>query len=903
MLLSSICRPKCRHRRSNLRRLVLKLCFSSSTAQQCYFLPEDEPIQHQHVIPFDSDPNTTGSALSNFLSSDRHSDALSLLRRVPPSRSLLFYWNNLIKWSVSLQDQRNALHLFDEMRRLDWIPDGYTYPYVFKACGDLSSLVIGESVHALALVSGYTDSNVFVDNAAVAMYGRCGAYDKAQQLFDEMLERGLFDTISWNSIISVYVQIGEYRKALRMFEKMVSRGDIMLRADAVSLVNVLPACASVKYWRTGIEIHAYAIRRGLLEDVFVGNAIVDMYAKCGLMDEAKNVFDRMEVKDVVSWNALVTGYSQIGKFDVALRLFERMRKEGIGLNVVTWSAVIAAYAQRGLGYEALDVFREMIVSGSQPNAVTLVSVLSGCAACGALVQGKETQCYVIKRFLNLEGNDPGDEMMVINGLIDMYAKCQNFTTARAMFDSIERKDRSVVTWTVMIGGYAQHGEASDALGLFSEMLSDKCRMMPNGFTISCALVACARIGALRLGREIHGYALRNRYEEAMIFISNCLIDMYAKSGDVVAARAVFDNMIMKNEVSWTSIMTGYGLHGRGDEALEIFTGMRRAGFPIDGVTFVVVLYACSHSGMIDQGMNYFNNMTKDFGIVPEVEHYACMVDLLGRAGRLDEAMKLIKDMPMKPNPIIWVALLSGCRLHGNVELGQHAANKLLELNFENDGLYTLLSNLYASARRWKDVAKIRLLMKHSGIRKRPGCSWVQGKRGRQHDEEKGDLLLEHSEKLALAYGILTTAPGVPIRITKNLRVCGDCHTAITYISRIIEHEVILRDTSRFHHFRNGSCSCKGYCSRGFEKFCCGFVDKGKQRQAPETYATEGSCGSCYANFLATGNLVSLSEQQLVDCDHEMFEVLVKWLDNDMFIKTLEDIDLCVQILAWTFRSI
>ncbi|KAL3628255.1 hypothetical protein CASFOL_027301 [Castilleja foliolosa] len=842
MLISSTCGRKCRHHSSIFRPLILSHRFSSSAAQQCRPLPGN----------FSSNPDTTARELSDYLSSGRQSDALSLLRRVLPSRSFVFYWNNLIKTSVSSKDQRNALYLFDEMRRLEWVPDGYTYPYVFKACGDLPSLCAGETVHALALISGYTESNVFVDNAAVAMYGRCGAHEKAQKLFDEMIQRGVFDTISWNSIISVYSQINEYGKALGLFEEMVSRGDIMLRADAVSLVNVLPACASLRLWRSGMEIHGYGIRRGLIEDVFVGNAIIDMYAKCGIMDWAKNVFERMEVKDVVSWNALVTGYSQIGKFDVVLRLFERMRETNIELNVVTWSAVIAAYAQRGLGYEALNVFREMIVSGSQPNAVTLVSVLSGSAACGALVQGKETHSYVIRQFLNLETNDPGDEMMVINGLIDMYAKCKSFTTARAMFDSIDRKDRSVVTWTVMIGGYAQHGDASDALGLFSEMVSDKCRMMPNGFTISCALVACSRIGGLRVGREIHAYALRNHYGDAMIFITNCLIDMYAKSGDVDTARAVFDNMIRKNAVSWTSIMTGYGLHGRGEEALEIFEGMREAGFAVDGVTFVVVLYACSHSGMIDRGINYFDNMTKDYAVVPEVEHYACMVDLLGRAGRLDEAMNLVKEMPMKPNPIIWVALLSGCRLHGNVELGEHAVNKLLELNFENDGLYTLLSNLYASARRWKDVAKVRLLMKKSGIKKRPGCSWVQGKKAtavffvgdKSHpmtqeiynllddlihrikklgyvpetifalhdvdDEEKGDLLIEHSEKLALAYGILTTAPGLPIRITKNLRVCGDCHTAITYISRIIDHEVILRDTSRFHHFKNGSCSCKGY---------------------------------------------------------------------------------------------
>nr|AYM00584.1 pentatricopeptide repeat protein [Salvia miltiorrhiza] len=848
MLYSSTFPPNCSNRAAALRPLLPKLGFSSTTAHHRVSLSEDDLIQPHTTAPSPS----AQQLLSDFLSDGRHSDVLSVLRLTPPSRYLVFYWNNLIKRSVSLRDNRNVLHLFDEMRRLQWMPDEHTYPYALKACGDLSSLAAGTSVHALALVSGFTNCNVFVDNATIAMYGRCGASDKARQLFDEMLERGIFDTVSWNSIISVYVQIGDSRKALRMFKKMVSRGDMLLRADAVSLVNILPACASLRLRRQGAEIHTYAVRRGLIEDVFVGNAVMDMYAKCGLIDDAKNLFDRMEVKDVVSWNALVTGYSQIGKFDDALGLFDRMREKNIELNVVAWSAVIAGYAQRGLGYEALNVFKQMVVSGSQPNAVTLVSVLSGCAACGALDSGKETHCYAIKQVLNLEGNDSGDDMMVINGLIDMYAKCKNLKVAHAMFDSIEMKNRSVVTWTALIGGYAQHGEASSALGLFTEMLSDGCKMMPNGFTISCALVACARVGALRLGREIHAYALRNRYGEAMIFISNCLIDMYAKSGDVDAARAVFDNMNQKNAVSWTSMMTGYGMHGRGEEAVQVFEKMRASGLPIDGVTFVVLLYSCSHSGIVDQGIRYFNDMKKDFGVVPEAEHYACMVDLLGRAGRLDDAMKLINDMPMQANPIVWVSLLSSCRLHGNVEIGEHAVNQLFELKFEVDGLYTLLSNIYAGAKQWKDVARIRLLMKRAGIRKRPGCSWVQGRNGtatfyvgdKSHpmateiydllydliyrakimgyvpetsfalhdvdDEEKGDLLLEHSEKLALAYGILTTSPGMPIRIMKNLRVCGDCHTAISYISRIIEHDVILRDSSRFHHFKNGSCSCNGY---------------------------------------------------------------------------------------------
>lgn len=273
---------------------------------------------------------------------------------------------------------------------------------------------------------------------------------------------------------------------------------------------------------------------------------------------------------------------------------------------------------------------------------------------------------------------------------------------------------------------------------------------------------------------------------------------------------------------------------------------------LDGVTFVGILYACSHCGLVDEGIKYFDTMKSEFGVVPGPEHFACMVDLLGRASRLGQAMDLIQSMPMKPTEVVWVALLSACRLHSNVEIGEYAANQLVELQSDNDGSYTLLSNIYANAKQWKDVAKVRTLMKKIGIRKRPGCSWVEGKTGtstffvgdRTHplsqqiydvladliariraigyipdtrfalhdvdDEEKSDLLFEHSERLALAYGILITSPGLPIRITKNLRVCGDCHVAITFISKIIENEVILRDSSRFHHFKNGSCSCKGY---------------------------------------------------------------------------------------------
>nr|GMD26573.1 pentatricopeptide repeat-containing protein At5g16860 [Ipomoea batatas] len=476
-----------------------------------------------------------------------------------------------------------------------------------------------------------------------------------------------------------------------------------------------------------------------------------------------------------------------------------------------------------------------------PDGYTFPYVLKACGELCSFRRGESVHAFCV-----VTGNDAN--VFVCNGVIAMYGRCGALDHAHKVFDEMIVKD--VVSWNAMVTGYSQIGRFTEALGLFERMRDQE--IIPNGFTISCALMACARLASLRVGQQIHAYVLRNHYENCMLFVSNCLIDMYAKSGDIDKARKVFDVITQRNTVSWTSLMTGYGMHGRGDDALQVFEKMCQAELVIDGVTFLVVLYACSHSGMVEKGMNYFNNMARDHGVIPEIEHFACIVDLLGRAGRLDEAMKLIQDMSIEPTSIIWFSLLSACRVHKNVEIGEYAAAKLSELEAENDGSYTLLSNIYANARRWKDVARIRSLMKHSGIKKRPGCSWVQGKKGtavffvgdRRHpmsdkiynlladlihrikgmgyvpetsfalhdvdDEEKGDLLFEHSEKLALAYGILTSAPGMPIRITKNLRVCGDCHLAMTYISKIIDHEIILRDSSRFHHFKNGSCSCRGY---------------------------------------------------------------------------------------------
>ncbi|KAG6511656.1 pentatricopeptide repeat-containing protein At5g16860-like [Zingiber officinale] len=780
-------------------------------------------------------------------------DALTLLERLSPSPVL--WWNLLIRQYVKEGHLDHALILCRCMQRVGTRPDHYTFPFALKACGELPSYRRGIILHAVVCRNGF-ESNVFICNSMVAMYSRCGALDEASHVFEEILSRGIDDVTSWNSMIAAHVKSSNPQLALELFSEMSQKAsniESLGRSDVISLVNILPACASLRALSQAREIHGYAIRTCLFVDIFVGNALIDVYAKCGMMGDAFKVFNSIEIKDVVSWNAMVTGYSQNGDFDHALELFKKMTKENIALNVVTWSAVISGYAQRGHGHEALDVFRQMQFSGSEPNAVTIISLLSACASVGAISQGMETHAYSLRKCLLTWDNSycDAEDLMVQNALIDLYSKCKNFKLARSLFDSIPLNERTVVTWTVMIGGYTQHGDANDALGLFSQMLLQS-HSVPNVFTISCALMASARLSALRLGKQIHAYVIRNSIQGTMLFVANCLIDMYSKCGDVDAAQTVFNVILDKNFVSWTSLMTCYGMHGYGKGTLHLFEEMQKAGFVPDGITFLVVLYACSHSGMVDEGLEYFDSMSKKYGVAAKAEHYACVIDLLARAGRLEKAWEMIKTMPMEPTSVVWVALLSACRIHSNVELGEYALHKLLELEPGNDGAYTLLSNIYANAGRWKDVASIRSLMKKQGVKKRPGCSWIQEKKGtvsffvgdRSHlrskeiyellaslierikalgyvpqtdfalhdvdDEERSNLLSEHSEKLAVAYGILTTSPGTPIRITKNLRICGDCHTAITFISMIVDHEIILRDSSRFHHFEKGSCSCGGY---------------------------------------------------------------------------------------------
>ncbi|KAK9271928.1 hypothetical protein L1049_002294 [Liquidambar formosana] len=435
---------------------------------------------------------------------------------------------------------------------------------------------------------------------------------------------------------------------------------------------------------------------------------------------------------------------------------------------------------------------------------------------------------------------------VQNAAMGMYARCGRIDIARRFFDGILNKD--LVSWTSMIEAYAQADLPFEALELFKQMKWHG--IIPDYVTLLSGIHACSVSSSFQQARFIHGFITRNFFE-FQVALETALVDLYVKCGSIKYARKVFDRMQERNLISWSTMISGYGMHGHGEEALYLFDRMKTSLKP-DHITFVSVLSACSHGGLIAEGWKCFNSMIRDFGVSPKPEHYACMVDLLGRAGRLVEARNFIERMPITPDAGVWGALLGACRIHLNVELAEIAAESLFNLDAENPGRYVLLSNIYASSGKRNEADWIRALMRRRRVKKTVGHTTIEIKnrfyrfvagdrtnpqtdliyselekvmdRIRQegyvpdlnfvlHDVEeemKEKMLYVHSEKLAIVFGLLNSVPESVIRITKNLRVCGDCHTATKFISKVTGREIVVRDARRFHHFKAGACSCGDY---------------------------------------------------------------------------------------------
>lgn len=516
----------------------------------------------------------------------------------------------------------------------------------------------------------------------------------------------------------------------------------------------------------GKKIHTHVLKLGFVADLFVQTALVEMYAKSVDIRIALQVFEEMPSPDLVSYNVLMAECVRVGDVESARKVFDRMPEK----DLFSWNTLIHGYATGG-----------------------------------------------------------------------------DLDAARQLFD--RNCDRDLISWSSMITGYARSRQSNEALRLFREM--QLAKVVPDGVTMVSVLSACGDVGALAMGKMVHEHIKINGIE-IDVKLGTSLLDMYAKCGDIENALEVFDEMHVRDVLTWSAMIMGLANHGCGEIALDLFSRMLAEGIQPNDITFVGVLSACSHAGLVTRGWTYFTSMN-EYGVNPKIEHYGCMVDLLGRAGCLQEAKDIIINMPFVPDAVVWRALLGACRIHRNVELAEEAIINLLELEPHVDGHYVLLSNIYAQGKRWDDVANVRRMMRGKSIQKVPGSSTIEvdnrvhefiaGDKSHPQSERiyemlaemsvrlnnvgyrpmtslvlqdvdeqaKEDVLAHHSEKLAIAFGLLNTASQSLIRIVKNLRVCDDCHYAIKLLSMIYNRKIIVRDRNRFHHFSEGSCSC-GDCS-------------------------------------------------------------------------------------------
>ncbi|PON49396.1 DYW domain containing protein [Trema orientale] len=676
--------------------------------------------------PFSASRLITASALSSFSSLEY---AHQVFDQIPQPN--LYTWNTLIRAYASSSDPVRSFHVFLQMlEQCCESPNKFTYPFVVKAASELKASLVGRGFHGMVIKSSL-GSDVFILNSLIHFYGSCGDLDLAYRVFLNIPKK---DVVSWNSMITAFVQGNCAEEAFDLFRAMEVEN---MKPNDVTMVGVLSACGKKVDIEFGRWLCSYIERNGIAVNLTLNNAMLDMYVKCGSVEDAKLLFDKMPEKDVVSWTTMLDGYARLGKYEEAQRVFDAMPNQ----DIAAWNALISSYEQNGKPKEALAVFHKLQISKSaKPDEVTLVSTLSACSQLGAFDPGRWIHVYIKRQGFKLNCH-------LTTSLIDMYAKCGNLEKALEVFNSVERKD--VYVWSAMIAGLA--------------------------------------------------------------------------------------------------------MHGRGRAAIDFFSKMQKAKVKPNAVTFTNILCACSHSGLVEEGRNLFYQMEQVYGVVPGVKHYSCMVDMLGRSGRLKEAMEFIEKMPIAPTASVWGALLGACRLHGNVELAEHACSQLLELDPRNHGAYVLLSNIYAKSEKWDQVSRLRKLMIDSGIKKEPGCSSIEvngivneflvGDNSHplskdiytkldeivarlksigyvpnkshllqlvEEDDMKEQALNLHSEKLAIAFGLISTAPSQPIRVVKNLRVCGDCHSVAKLISKTYDREILLRDRYRFHHFKAGHCSCMDY---------------------------------------------------------------------------------------------
>ncbi|XP_078430244.1 pentatricopeptide repeat (PPR) superfamily protein [Wolffia australiana] len=592
----------------------------------------------------------------------------------------LYSWKVMLRWLLQREKHAGVLGLYSRMRLAGLAPDNSVYAGSLKAAAELRCSWQARKLHCVIAKAGGSPDG-FVLNTLLDAYGKCGALDCARRVFDEMPDR---DVVSWSCMIGGCVQNESAEEGLSLFIRM--RRETETEPNEFTVGGLVAAGSALDSPRLGRCVHGYVIKRFMAGNVFLATRLLGMYAEWGMTDDARGVFDQLPAVDVVSWTAMIAGYAQAGAPRRAVELF------------------------RGGGGGA-----------AVPNAFTLASLLSAASQLEDPVLGETLHGLAAKLGL-------GEEAQVTNAALTMYARGGRFCDARRLFDACAGPRRDVVTWNAIIAGYAQGGLAVEALSLFLRMRS--AGPAPDAVTFVAALSACAAAGDFSAGQQCHAEATK-RGVLANVFVATALLDVYAKSGDEAAARAIFDGMSRRSNATWGAMISAHGAHGDPARSLALLGEMAAATTTMtaakDHVTpneavYTAALTACRHTGMVAEGRELFSRLCADPETAPSMAHYSSMVDLLARAGRLEEAMEFIQRMPQPPSAGVWGAFLHGCRVHSQIDLGESAVRRMLELHPTDASYYLLMSGLYASQGRWPEAAKIRQLMRSRGLSKSPGCS-------------------------------------------------------------------------------------------------------------------------------------------------------------------------------------
>ncbi|KAI6673549.1 hypothetical protein NL676_001455 [Syzygium grande] len=700
--------------------------------------------------------------------------------------------------------EREALLLFCWMHNDAVRPTPYLLSSTLSACTKIELFKLGEQVHGLILRWGFS-AQICVCNALLTLYCRAEDWISAELIFSAMEFR---DGVSYNSLIAGLAQHGLCDEAVKLFDSMLVD---CLKPNHVTVATLLSASADAGYLQIGKQLHSYAEKTGILSNVVIEGSLLDLvllelYAKCGKLDTARNILSRLTEEDVVSWTTMIAGYVQHDLFTEALQLFKEMQNRGIQLDNIGLSSAITASA----GIPALNEGRQI-----------------------------HAQCWVSGFSLDLS---------IGNALLSLYSRCGRIKEAYSVFEKVDVEDN--VSWNALISGFGQSGCHEEALQVFTRM--NKAGVEANLYTFCSAVKAAASTANMIFGRQIHAAMITTGYY-SKTEASNVLITLYAKCGSICDAKREFDDMPEKSEVSWNAMINGYSQHGYGVEAVDLFDKMMQQGMTPNSITFVGALSACSHVGLVEKGLKYFESMNVDFCLVPKPEHYVCIVDLLGRAGHLRRAKKFVEEMPIEPDAMIWRTLLSACTIHKNVEIGEFAARHLQGMEPEDSAAYVLLSNMYALTGKWDLRDSTRRVMKERGVKKEPGRSWIEVKNSvhafyagdRLHpltdeiyknlgdlnsraaeigyvekqlslwsDAEQGQkdpMRFVHSEKLAIAFGLLSLPELIPVR---RLLVMNESKKSIRKMTDSGEQYCIvtLRDERHFPSLLVGILSCRNVAS-------------------------------------------------------------------------------------------